>query len=336
MDNTKFAIPFLLYTHLLLRTTFSIARRRDVRSVAIVLPYNTRADHFTFLIPVPTVFLSYAHYRMSRSTAAVLPGSTGHADEPYEDDENELTAAQIAEHARIRAGINARLVALKAEANAIRSVSASGYHPSIRGPRSSGVGPRLTKKQTQAAALEKRRATLAAKAKAAAAAADDEDEDEDEGEEEGEEGKAEGGAGSGPAANYVAAAAARYAASGLPAARKGSVRFFDMANTRNVNRHNGKVLIRNRNTRKSTAGKPVTPAVNIRRSRHAANISALFAKMSSWAVAKDPGYLTKILSHIKKEPRYLDAHLTPKEKEVLETPGTLAQLERQAAMMNKE
>ena len=276
---------------------------------------------------------------MSRSTAAVFPGRNGHNDDRYEDDEEkEMTPAQIAEHARIRAGINARLAALKAEANARRSVSASGYHPSIRGPRSSGVGARLTKKQKQTAALEKRRATLAAKAKAAAAG--DEEEDEEEGEEE-EEAKAEGGAGSGPAAavaaipmssaNYVAAAAARYAASGLPAVKKGSVRFFDMANTQN-----GRVLIRNRNTRKSTAGKPIVPAVNIRRSRLAANTAALFAKMSSWAVSRDPGYLTKILSHIKKEPRYLDAHLTPKEKEVLETPGVLAKLERQAAMMNKE
>ena len=241
------------------------------------------------------------------------------------------------------------MAALKAEANARRSASAN-------------VGPRLTKKQKQAASLAKRQATLAAKA--AAAAAEDEDEEDEEGGEAAAV-KAEGGAGSGPAANYVAAAAARYAASGLPAApavaavpmssanyvaaaaaryaasglpavKKGSVRFLNMANARNVNRHNGKVLIRNRNTRKSTAGKPVIPAVNIRRSRHAANISALFAKMSSWAVSRDPGYLTKILSHIKKEPRYLDAHLTPKEKEVLETPGTLAQLERKAAMMNKE
>ena len=263
---------------------------------------------------------------MSRSTAAVFPGHNGHNDDRYEDDENELTAAQKAEHASIRAGINARLAALKAEANARRSASAN-------------VGPRLTKKQKQAASLAKRQATLAAKAKAAAAAAAAEDEDEEgEDEEEGEAEavKAEGGAGSGPAANYVAAAAARYAASGLPAARKGSVRFLNMANTRNVNHRDAKVLISDRNTRKSTAGKPIVPAVNIRRSRLAANTAALFAKMSSWAVSRDPGYLTKILSHIKKEPRYLDAHLTPKEKEVLETPGTLAKLERKAAMMDKE
>jgi hypothetical protein len=174
--------------------------------------------------------------------------------------------------------------------------------------------------------------------KAAAAAAEEEED-----EEEDEEAKPVGGAGSGPAAafpmtsaNYVAAAAARYAASGLPEVRKGSVRFFDMANTRNVNRHNGKLLIRNRNTRKSTTRKPVIPMVNMGRSRNAANISALFAKMTSWAVARDPGYLTKVLLHIKKEPRYLDAHLTDKEKELLKAPGTLAKLERQAAMMDKE
>ena len=271
---------------------------------------------------------------MSRSTAAVFPGHNGHNDDRYEDDEKGLTAAQIAENDRIRAGINARLAALQAEAKARRSVSASGYHPSVRDPRSSGIGARLTKKQTQADALAKRRATLAAKAAAAAAAAaeeEDEEEGEDEGEDEEEVVKAEGGA-----ANYVAAAAARYAASGLPAVKKGSVRFFDMANTRKVGLPNGRILIRNRNTRKSTAGKPIVPDVNIRRSRHAANTAALFAKMSSWAVSRDPGYLTKILSHIKKEPRYLDAHLTAREKEVLETPGTLAKLEKQAAMMNKE
>jgi hypothetical protein len=74
----------------------------------------------------------------------------------------------------------------------------------------------------------------------------------------------------------------------------------------------------------------------MRRSQYAANVAALFAKMSSWAVAKDPGYLTKVLSHIKKDPRYLDAHLTAKEREVLEAPGVLAKLERHAAMMNKE
>jgi len=275
---------------------------------------------------------------MSRSTTAVFPGLNGHNDDRYEEEEKELTAAQIAEHARIRAGINARLAALQAEAKASRSVSA------VRGPRSSGVGPRLTKKQKQTAALEKRRATMAAKAKAAAAAEEEEDEEE---EEEDEEAKAEGGAGSGSAAaavaafpmtsaNYVAAAAARYAASGLPVAKKSSVRFFDMANTRRIGLPNGKLLISNRNTRKSTTRKPVVPVVNMRRSQHAANIAALFAKMSAWAVARDPGYLTKVLSHIKKDPHYLDAHLTAKEKEVLETPGVLARLERQAAMMNKE
>ncbi len=76
--------------------------------------------------------------------------------------------------------------------------------------------------------------------------------------------------------------------------------------------------------------------MNMGRSQQAGNIAALFAKMSSWAVSRDPGYLTKVLSHIKKEPRYLDAHLTAKEKELLETPGVLAKLERQAAMMDKE
>jgi len=262
---------------------------------------------------------------MSRSTAAVFPGLNGHNDDRYEDEENELSAAQIAEHARIRAGINARLAALQAEKSS-RSVSA------VRGPRSSGVGPRLTKNQKQTAALAKRRATMAAKA---AAAAEEEDEEE---EDEAEDVKAEGGAGSGPmsSANYVAAAAARYAASGLPVAKKGSVRFFDMANTQNVSGHKGKLLIRNRNTRKSTAGEPVTPVVNMRRSQQAANISALFAKMSSWAVAQDPGYLTKVLTYMKTKPNYLDAHLTDKEKELLKAPGVLAKLERQAAMMNKE
>lgn len=264
---------------------------------------------------------------MSRSTAAVFPGRNGHNDDRYEEEEKELTAAQIAEHARIRAGINARLAALQAEAKARRSVSAV-------------KGPRLTEKQKKAVALAKRRATLAAKAAAAA----EEEEDEEE-EAEAETVKAEGGAGSGPAAaavpmssaNYVAAAAARYAASGLPAAaKKGSVRFFDIANTRNVNHRDGRVLISDRSTRKSTAGKPVVPVVNIRRSRHAANVSALFAKMSSWAVSRDPGYLTHVLSYIKTEPRYLDDHLTAKEKEVLETPGVLAHLQKQAAMVDKE
>jgi hypothetical protein len=268
------------------------------------------------------VFLLYAHYRMSRSTTAVFPGRSGHNDDPYEDEEDdELTAAQKAEHARIRAGINARLAALQAEAKASRSVSA------VRGPRSSGVGPRLTKKQKQTAALEKRRATIAAKAAAAAAAAEEEEEEE-ESEEEDEEEEAEGGAGSGPAA-----AAARYA---LPVAKNRSVRFFDMANTRRIGLPNARVLIRNRNTRKSTTRKPVIPVVNMRRSQYAANVAALFAKMSSWAVTNDPGYLTKVLLHIKKDPRYLDAHLTAKEREVLEAPGVLAKLERQAAMMNKE
>lgn len=287
---------------------------------------------------------------MSRSTTAVLPGSNGHNDDRYEDDYEELTAAQKAEHASIRAGINARLAALKAEANARRSASAN-------------VGPRLTKKQKQTASLAKRQATLAAKAKAAAAAAAAEEEEEDDEDEE-EEGpvKAEGGAGSGPAAaavryaasglpaapaaaavpmsaaNYVAAAAARYAASGLPAVKKGTVRFLNMANARNVNRRDSKVPIGNRSTRKSTAGKPVVPAVNIRRSRHAANISALFAKMSSFTVDKDPGYLTKVLSYMKTKPNYLDtsSRLTDKEKELLKEPGTLAQLERKAAMTDKE
>jgi hypothetical protein len=39
---------------------------------------------------------------------------------------------------------------------------------------------------------------------------------------------------------------------------------------------------------------------------------------------------------MKTKPNYLDAHLTDKEKELLKTPGVLAKLERQAAMMNKE
>jgi len=275
---------------------------------------------------------------MSRSTAAVFPGLNGHNDDRYEDEENELSAAQIAEHARIRAGINARLAALQAEAKASRSASASGYYPSVRGPRSSNVEVRLTKKQKMEAALKKRRDTIAARA--AAAAEEDEDEEEEE-----EEAKAEGGAGSGPAAvaavpmtsaNYVAAAAARYAASGLPVAKKGSVRFFDMANTQNVSGHKGKLLIRNRTTLKRTTRNPVVPKVNMRRSQQAANISALFAKMSSWAVSRDPGYLTKVLTYMKTKPNYLDAHLTAKEREVLEAPGVLAKLERQAAMMNKE
>jgi hypothetical protein len=265
---------------------------------------------------------------MSRSTTAVFPGLSGHNDDPYEDEEDdELTAAQKAEHARIRASINARLAALQAEAKSSRSISAN-------------VGPRQTKKQKQAAALAKRQATLAAKAAAAAA---DEEEDEGEDEEAAEDVKPVGGAGSGPAAavpmtsaNYVAAAAARYAASGLPVAKNRSVRFFDMANTRRTGLPNARVLIRNRNTRKSTTRKPVVPMVNMGRSRNAANISALFAKMTSWAVTNDPGYLTKVLLHIKKDPRYLDAHLTDKEKELLKAPGVLAKLERQAAMMNKE
>ena len=263
---------------------------------------------------------------MSRSTAAVFSGHNGHNDDRYEEEEKVMTAAQIAEHARIRASINGRLAELKAEANARRSMI------------SANVGPRLTKKQKMAASLAKRQATLAAKATAAAAAAAAAAEDEDE-DEEGEAAvKAEGGAGSGPAANYVAAAAARYAASGLPAARKVSVRFLNMASRRNVNRRDSKVPISNRSTRKSTAGKPVTPAVNIRRSRHAANIAALFAKLSSFTVDKDPGYLTKVLLHMKTKPNYLDtsSRLTDKEKELLKEPGTLAQLEIKAAKMDKE
>lgn len=262
---------------------------------------------------------------MSRSTAAVFPDRNGHNDDPYKEEEKELTAAQIAEHARIRAGINARLAELQAEAKARRSVSAV-------------KGPRLTEKQKKAVALAKRRATLAAKAAAVA-------EEEEEEEAEAETVKAEGGAGSGPAAaavpmssaNYVAAAAARYAASGLPAAaKKGSVRFSNMANTRNVNRRDGRVLISDRSTRKSTAGKSVVPVVNIRRSRHAGDVSALFAKISSLTVDRDPGYLTKVLSYIKIKPHYLDTVLTAKEKEVLETPGVLAHLQKQTAMVDKE
>jgi hypothetical protein len=65
-------------------------------------------------------------------------------------------------------------------------------------------------------------------------------------------------------------------------------------------------------------------------------VSALFAKMSSWAITRDPGYIKQVLSYIKTKPNYLDAHITAKEKEVLETPGTLAKLERHAAMMDKE
>jgi len=272
---------------------------------------------------------------MSRSTAAVFTGLNGHNEDRYEEEEKELSAAQIAEHARIRASINARLAALQAEAKSKKGTAA------VRGPRiPSNLVPRMTKKQKQIAALAKRRATLAAKA-----AAEEEDEEE---EEEEADVEAEGGAGAGSAAaaavpmtsaNYVAAAAARYAASGLPAvaaSKKGSVRFFNMANMRNVNHRDSRVLISDRATRKSTTRKPVVPDVNIRRSRHAGNVAALFAKMSSWAVTREPDYLSRVLSHIKTEPHYLDAHLTAKEKEVLETPGTLAKLERQAALVNKE
>lgn len=249
---------------------------------------------------------------MSGSTAAVFPGRNGHTDEPYEEEEKELPAALVAEHARIRAGINARLAALQAEAKSSRSASAV-------------KGPQLTKTQKKAAASAKRKATLAAKA---AAAAEEEEEEEE---------KPVAAAVPKSSANYVAAAAARYAASGLPAAaKKGSVRFLNMAYTRNVNRRDGRVPISDRSTRKSTAGKPVVPDVNIRRSRHAGDVSALFAKMSSWAVTRDPGYLTKILLHLKTDPHYLDAHLTAKEKEVLETPGVLAHLQKQAAMVDKE
>ena len=256
----------------------------------------------------------YTSYRMSGSTAAVFSGRNGHTDEPYEEEEKELPAALVAEHARIRAGINARLAALQAEAKSSRSASAV-------------KGPQLTKAQKKAAASAKRKATLAAKA---AAAAEEEEEEE-------EEPVAAAAAVPKSSANYVAAAAARYAASGLPAAaKKGSVRFLNMAYTRNVNRRDGRVPISDRSTRKSTAGKPVVPDVNIRRSRHAGDVSALFAKMSSWAVTRDPGYLTKILLHLKTDPPYLDAHLTAKEKEVLETPGVLAHLQRQAAMVDKE
>jgi len=258
------------------------------------------------------------------STAAVF-ALGGHNDDRYEEEEKELSAAQKAEHARIRAGINARLAALQAEAKSKKGTTAA-----VRGPRiPSNLVQRMTKKQKQAAALAKRKATLAAKA-----AAVEEDEEE-------EDAEAEGGAGSGPvpisSANYVAAAAARYAASGLPAAvKKGSVRFFNMANMRNVNHRDSRVLISDRSTRKSTAGKPVVPVVNIRRSQHAGEVSALFAKMSSWAVTREPHYLTRVLSHMKTEPHYLDAHLTAREKEVLAAPGVLAKLERQAAFVEKE
>jgi hypothetical protein len=271
---------------------------------------------------------------MSRSTAAVFPGRNGHNEDRYEEEEKELSAAQIAEHARIRASINARLAALQAETKSKKGTAA------VRGPRiPSNLVPRMTKKQKQIAALAKRRATLAAKTVAV---------EEDEEEEDEEDVEVEGGAGSGSAAaaavpmtsaNYVAAAAARYAASGLPAvaaSKKGSVRFFNMANMRNVNHRDSRVLISDRATRKSTTRKPVVPDVNIRRSRHAGNVAALFAKMSSWAVTREPDYLSRVLSHIKTEPHYLDAHLTAKEKEVLATPGTLAKLERQAALVNKE
>jgi len=248
---------------------------------------------------------------MSRSTAAVFPGHSGHNDDRYEEEEEELSASLKAEHARIRAAINARLAELQAAAKASRSVSAV-------------KGPRLTEKQKKAAALAlaKRMATLAAKA---AAVKDDEEE--------------EPVAAAVPmsSANYVAAAAARYAASGLPAAaKKGSVRFFNMANTRNIDHRDGKVPISDRSTRKSTAGKPVVPVVNIRRSQHASEVAALFAKMSSWAINREPHYLTRVLSYIKTKPNYLDAYITAREKEVLETPGTLAKLERQAAMVDKE
>ena len=250
---------------------------------------------------------------MSRSTAAVFPDRNGHNDGPYKEEEKELTVAEIAKHASIRAGINARLAELQAEAKARRLASAV-------------KGPPLTKTQKRAAASAKRKATLAAKA---AAAAEEEEEEEEE--------PVAAAAVPKSSANYVAAAAARYAASGLPAAaKKGSVRFLNMAYTRNVNRRDGRVPISDRSTRKSTAGKPVVPDVNIRRSRHAGDVSALFAKMSSWAVTRDPGYLTKILLHLKTDPHYLDAHLTAKEKEVLETPGVLAHLQKQAAMVDKE
>ena len=254
------------------------------------------------------------------STAAVFAlGAAGHADDPYVEEEKELTAAQVAEHARIRAGINARLAALQAAAKADRAAAAAAK-PS-KGPRSSNQ--RMTKKQKQAAALAKRRATLAAKAAAI------EEEEEDEEDEEDEEVKAEGGAGSGPAA-------AHYALPAFAVAKKGSVRFFDIANTRNVNRRDGRVLISDRSTRKSTAGKPVIPHVNVRRSQLAGDISALIGKMSSWAVTREPGYLTRVLSRVKTEPHYLDKYLTAKERNLLTTPGVIARLERLTEAINKE
>jgi hypothetical protein len=244
------------------------------------------------------------------STAAVF-ALGGHNDDRYEEEEKELSAAQKAEHARIRAGINARLAALQAEAKGKKG--ASLHYPPVKSPRIPGnLGIRLTKKQKQAAALAKRKATLAAKA----AAIKEEEEEED----ESEEIEAEGGAGSGPAAP----------------SKKGSVRFFNMANTRNIGRPDGRVLISDRSTRKSTAGKPVIPVVNIRRSRHAGDVSALFAKMSSWAVTHEPGYLTRVLSRVKTEPHYLDRHLTTKEQDVLAAPGTITMLERQVALVDKE
>ncbi len=170
----------------------------------------------------------------------------------------------------------------------------------------------MTKKQKQAAALAKRKATLAAKA----AAIKEEEEEED----ESEEIEAEGGAGSGPTAP----------------SKKGSVRFFNMANTRNIDLHDGRVLISDRSTRKSTAGKPVVPVVNIRRSQHASEVAALFAKMSSWAVSRDPGYLTRVLTRVKTDPHYLDKHLTAKESEVMAAPRTITMLERQVALVDKE
>jgi hypothetical protein len=256
---------------------------------------------------------------MSRSTAAVFPGRNGHNDDLDKEEEEELSAAQKAEHARIRAAINARLAELQVAAK-----SKKGPNAAVRGPRIPSNLVPMTKKQKQAAALAKRRATLAAKAAAVE-------------EEEEEEPVAAAVAVPMTSANYVAAAAARYAASGLPvAAKKGSVRFFDMANTRNIDNRDGRVLISDRSTRKSTAGKPVVPVINIRRSQHASEVAALFAKMSSWAVSRDPGYIKQVLSYIKTKPNYLDAHITAKEKEVLETPGTLAKLERHAAMMDKE
>jgi hypothetical protein len=59
------------------------------------------------------------------STAAVFLGRNGHNDDLDKEEEKELSAAQKAEHARIRAGINARLAALQAEAKSKKGTTAT-------------------------------------------------------------------------------------------------------------------------------------------------------------------------------------------------------------------